>query len=129
VELLQGDLLEPLPQGVDMIVANLPYVRDCELRDLSPEISECEPTIALCGGRDGLDKIREMLEQMRRKWCAVRDGQPVCFLLEVGQGQGKIVTSLISSYFPRAGIELSLDLGGIERAVSVMLEGRKVSFR
>lgn len=129
VELLQGDLLEPLPQGVDMIVANLPYVRDCELRDLSPEISECEPTIALCGGRDGLDKIREMLEQMRRKWCAVRDGQPVCFLLEVGQGQGKIVTSLISSYFPRAGIELSLDLGGIERAVSVMLEERKVSFR
>jgi release factor glutamine methyltransferase len=52
VELLQGNLLEPLAQDVDMIVANLPYVKDCEFRDLSPEIREYEPTIALAGGRD-----------------------------------------------------------------------------
>jgi len=64
VELLQGNLLEPLLQPVDMIVANLPYIKSCEFKDLSPEIINFEPTIALAGGEDGLDKIQQMLEQM-----------------------------------------------------------------
>jgi release factor glutamine methyltransferase len=105
---------------VDLIVANLPYVRDCEFRDLSPEIREHEPTIALAGGRDGLDKIREMLEQMRGKG-GTHCGGPVCLLLEIGQGQGEMVTSLVNNYFPQASIELISDLGGIERVVKVGL--------
>jgi release factor glutamine methyltransferase len=120
VELLQGHLLEPLPQAVDMVVANLPYVRDCEFQDLSPEIREHEPTIALAGGRDGLDKIREMLEQMRGKG-GTHCGGPVCLLLEIGQGQGEIVTSLVNDYYPQASIELMSDLGGVERVVKVGL--------
>jgi release factor glutamine methyltransferase len=116
VELLQGNLLEPLPQPVDMIVANLPYIRDCEFRDLSLEIKDYEPTIALAGGEKGLDKIQQMLEQMPGK-----AGQGAWFLLEIGQGQGVAVTSLIRSYFPHASIELIPDLGGIERVVKAGL--------
>jgi release factor glutamine methyltransferase len=120
VELLQGNLLEPLPQPVDMIVANLPYIKSCEFKDLSPEIRDYEPTMALAGGRDGLDKIQQMLEQMPEKL-----NYGACFLLEIGQGQGGMVTSLIRSYFPQASIELISDLGGIERVVKVGLQGRK----
>ncbi|MGA2671468.1 MAG: peptide chain release factor N(5)-glutamine methyltransferase [Dehalococcoidia bacterium] len=116
VQILQGNLLEPLPQPVDMIVANLPYIKDCEFGDLSPEIINFEPTIALAGGRDGLDKIRRMLEQMSGKL-----SYGACFLLEIGQGQGRMVTSLIKSYFPQASIELISDLGGIERVVKAGL--------
>jgi release factor glutamine methyltransferase len=116
VELLQGNLLEPLPQPVDMIVANLPYIKSCEFKDLGPEIVNFEPTIALVGGKDGLDKIQQMLEQM-----PVKLNYGTCFLLEIGQGQGEMVTSLIKSYFPQAGIELISDLGGIERMVKVGL--------
>jgi release factor glutamine methyltransferase len=115
VELLHGNLLEPLPQPVDMIVANLPYIRTCEFKDLSPEIIDFEPTTALAGGRNGLDKIRQMLEQMPGKLGA-------CFLLEIGQGQGKIATSVVDSYFPQASIELIPDLGGIDRVVKVILQ-------
>ena len=121
VELLQGNLLEPLPQAVDVIVANLPYVKDCEVVDLSPEIREHEPTIALAGGRDGLDKIREMLEQMRGKEDTHRNEGPTCFLLEIGQGQGEMVASLVGNYFPEASVELISDLGGVERIVKVGL--------
>jgi len=121
VELLQGNLLEPLPQPVDMIVANLPYIKDCEFEDLSLEIRNFEPTIALAGGEDGLDKIQQMLEQMSSKPSTQRSGCSVCFLLEIGQGQGEMVTSLIKSYFPQAGIELISDMGGIERVVKVIL--------
>lgn len=120
VELLQGNLLELLPQPVDMIVANLPYIKDCEFKDLSPEIRDYEPTMALAGGEDGLDKIRQMLEQMPGKL-----SYRACFLLEIGQGQGEMVISLIKSYFPQASIELISDLGGIERVVKVELQVRK----
>jgi len=121
VRLLQGNLLEPLPQAADVIVANLPYIKDCEVTDLSPEIREYEPTIAWAGGRDGLDKIREMLEQMRGKESAHAGEGPAYLLLEIGQGQGGMVTSLIESCFPQASIELISDLGGIERVVKVSL--------
>jgi len=120
VELLQGNLLEPLPQPVDMIVANLPYIKTCEFRDLSPEIRDYEPTTALAGGKDGLDKIQQMLEQTPGK-----SSYGDCFLLEIGQGQGVMVTSLIKSYFPQASIELISDLGGIERVVKVELQVKK----
>jgi release factor glutamine methyltransferase len=117
VKLLQGNLLESLPQPVDMIVANLPYIRNCEFGDLSPEIRDYEPTMALAGGEDGLDRIKQILEQMPGKL-----SYGACFLLEIGQGQGEMVTSLIKSYFPEVSIELIYDLGGIERVVKVVLQ-------
>jgi release factor glutamine methyltransferase len=125
VELLQGNLLEPLPRAVDLVVANLPYVKDCEFRDLSPEVREYEPTVALAGGRDGLNKIREMLEQMQPKKSAYPGEGPAYLLLEIGQGQGERVTSLVNNYFPQASIELIPDLGGIERVVKVGLQAGK----
>jgi release factor glutamine methyltransferase len=125
VELLQGNLLEPLHRAVDIIVANLPYVKDCEFIDLSPEIREHEPTIALAGGRDGLDKIREMLEQMRAKRSAYPGEGLAYLLLEIGQGQGEMVTSLVNDCFPGASIGLISDPGGIERVVKVALQAGK----
>ncbi len=115
VELLQGNLLEPLTQPVDMIVANLPYIKECEFRDLSPEIINFEPVVALTGGEDGLDKIRQLLEQAQGK-VNFRG----CLLLEIGQGQDKTVTLLLNSYFPQASLELIPDLGGINRVIKVL---------
>jgi len=116
VKLLQGDLLEPLPELVDVIVANLPYIRDCEFCALSPEIVDFEPVIALSGGEDGLDKIRCLLQQAPGK---IRTGG--CLLLEAGQGQDKAVSSIINSHFPPASIELIPDLSGINRVMKVVL--------
>ena len=114
VELLLGNLLEPLAQTVDIISANLPYVKSSDLNHLSPETRCFEPSIALAGGQDGLDRIREMLEQVPG-----RLNHGGCLLLEIGQGQAEMVTSLIRSYFPQAWIEFTSDLGGIERVVQI----------
>jgi len=116
VKFLQGDLLEPLPEPVDVIVANLPYIKNCELKTLSPEILNFEPIMALAGGEDGLDKIRCLLTQAPGKICFGG-----CLLMEVGQGQDKVVRSMVSSHFSGASIELIPDLGGINRVVKVML--------
>jgi release factor glutamine methyltransferase len=61
VQVLQGDLLAPLPRPVDMITSNLPYVESGEIPSLDPEIRLYEPREALDGGEDGLDLIRRFL--------------------------------------------------------------------
>ena len=70
----------------------------------------------MAGGEGGLDKIQQMLEQMTGRF-----DYGGSFLLEIGQGQGEMVTSLIKSYFPQVSIELISDLGSIERVVKVIL--------
>jgi release factor glutamine methyltransferase len=43
------------------VIANLPYVRDDRWDRLMPEINRYEPRVALTGGPDGLDHIRELV--------------------------------------------------------------------
>lgn len=45
----------------DLVVANLPYVRDDEWDALQPEIRRYEPRSALTAGEDGLDAIRALV--------------------------------------------------------------------
>ncbi len=110
VHLLQGDMLDPLPQPVDIVVANLPYIKESELNQLG-----AEPRLALAGGRDGLDEVRRLLSQAGGKLRSQG-----CLLAEVGWGQGETVIALARSHFPDAGVELMRDLGGIDRVVSLV---------
>jgi release factor glutamine methyltransferase len=51
-----------LPPGdYDLVVANLPYVREDEWDELAPEIRVYEPRDALVSGADGLDAIRTLV--------------------------------------------------------------------
>jgi release factor glutamine methyltransferase len=54
-----------LPPGAvpDLVLANLPYVREDEWAALEPEITKYEPRSALVGGPDGLDAIRSLLAE------------------------------------------------------------------
>lgn len=63
IKLLEGDLLEPLPGRVDIIAANLPYIRDDEIEGLPREVKEYEPPESYRGGEDGLLLIRRLLEE------------------------------------------------------------------
>ena len=110
VHLLRGNMLDPLPEPVDLIVANLPYVKESELPP-----TDFEPVLALNGGSDGLDKIRQLCSQVSHKL------RPKgCMLLEIGQGQRKAITTFLSSLFPDAEIEVMPDLNSIGRVVSLI---------
>jgi len=112
--LLQGNMLDPLPEPVDLIIANLPYVKESEL---PPTYSaNFEPLLALNGGSDGLEKIRQLCHQANNKLCP--DGY---LLLEIGQGQRGAVTTFLRSLFSSAKIEVTPDLGGIDRLVRLTL--------
>jgi release factor glutamine methyltransferase len=67
VELRRGDLLEPLEEEVDVVTANLPYLRADALERLTAERTSLlfEPREAvLAGGADGLDLIRRCADQL-----------------------------------------------------------------
>jgi len=112
--LLQGNLLEPISEPVDLIVANLPYIRSSELPNLSPEITNFEPRVALDGGQNGLEQIHRILEQVEEKiW------PQGCLLLEIGQEQEKAIGSLINHSLSEVVFEIVPDLNGIGRVVKI----------
>jgi release factor glutamine methyltransferase len=111
---LRGDLLSPLPEYVDVIVANLPYVTTAELETLAPEVRDHEPRLALDGGADGLGLIRRLLDEAPRY---LRPNGAVC--IEIGAAQGTAAISAARAAFPDAAIELRRDFAGRDRVVVV----------
>lgn len=114
IRCLQGDLLTPLPEPVDIIAANLPYVATHEWSELAPGIVNFEPAQALLGGTDGLDTIRRLLEQAP---AYLKPGGIV--LLEVGANQGSAVAEIARRCFPQALIEVLTDYAFHERIVRI----------
>jgi release factor glutamine methyltransferase len=115
VHLLLGDLLEPLPEPVALIVSNLPYVAQPELQGLAPDITQYEPLTALDGGPDGLDLFRRLLEQAGP--CLQPPGM-IC--LEIGATQASAVNDLARVHFPAATVALVRDLAGLDRVAIIV---------
>ncbi len=108
IKFLKGDLVEPLPGMCDLIVANLPYVKQ---EDIKGGIAR-EPQLALDGGAEGLSQVKRLIEQAKNK---LNPGGYL--LLEVGMGQNDRVRWYILSLYLEADLEVIKDLAGIERVV------------
>ena len=115
VTLLQGDLLEPIPEMVDMVVANLPYIPNGMIAGLQPEI-QWEPREALDGGVDGLDTIRRLLHQAQQK--LKPSGVAI---LEIDPDQAQPLEELARELFPTASISVEQDLAHQDRIFVVDL--------
>ncbi len=111
---LQGDLLTPLPQPVDLLLANLPYVAQRDAATLAPEVAQYEPAQALFGGPAGLDLIERLIAQAPSR---LRPHGVI--LLEIGHDQGRAVMALARRQFPRARIRIHKDLSGRDRILEI----------
>jgi release factor glutamine methyltransferase len=92
-----------LPAPADLVVANLPYVREDEWDRLAPEIRSWEPREALVSGEDGLDAIRALIAE-------APGGTRLA--LEHAPGQAAAVRELLRE------AETREDLAGRERVTS-----------
>jgi release factor glutamine methyltransferase len=111
---LPGNLYEPLPEPVDLICANPPYINTADIRNLSPEVSRFEPCIALDGGHDGLFYIGQLVEQ------SIDHLRPHgCVLIEIGLDQDIHVANLIRRFHKNAGFKFIYDLNHIKRAIKI----------
>ena len=120
IDFVQCDLLphhiDPLPtEGhFDLICANLPYIPSETLPNLP--IYGREPTLALDGGKDGLEVIRRLLE-IAPGWLTPNGKM----LLEIEATRGAKVLKLASDKFPEATRHLHQDLAGQDRLLEITL--------
>ncbi len=111
VRWLRADLLAGVPDELDAIIANPPYVADSERASLAPEIVRHEPARALFAGGDGLATIRALVAQAEPR------ERLRLIALEVGAGQAPQVGELLrAAGFRRIAAER--DLAGVERVVT-----------
>ena len=70
---LEVEVVDGVPPGdYDLVIANLPYVRDDRWEGLMPEINRYEPRVAITSGTEGLDAIRELIADDARRAPASR---------------------------------------------------------
>ena len=103
----------PSGERFELVVANLPYVREAEWAELEPEIREFEPHEALVAGPTGLEAIEGVLRGLhpgasRSAFAAIA--------LEVGAGQAGAVEATMRA-IGLGDVERRRDLAGIERVV------------
>ncbi len=93
VDFRPGDLFAPWSdrrgRGVDLVVANPPYLSRDELAAAPPEVRDYEPRQALEGGEDGLAVIRRLVAATP---AYLRPAGRL--LIEIGAGQGPAVREL-----------------------------------
>ena len=115
IEILPGDLLDPLPVAlrgaVDLIVSNPPYVREHELAALPREV-RADPILALAGGVDLYDRLFTQASHVLRRRGVVA--------VEIGEAQGPAIRATASE----AGfvaVDVHLDLTGRDRVVTARM--------
>jgi release factor glutamine methyltransferase len=112
-DLQLGSTFSGVPAGerFDVIVSNPPYVAETQRADLAPEIVDWEPEVALFGGADGLEVIREIVRGAPNH---LRPGGLLA--LEVGLGQAADVATLMERH-ALVDARVRKDLAGRPRAV------------
>ena len=116
VRLLQGDLLAPLPEPVDVLVANLPYVGTEEIAALAPDVLNYEPHLALLSGPYGLSHIQRLFVEAQQSGMLRRDS---LLLLEIGYQQCEPLTNLLHDLWPQARVNCQQDYAGWNRLMQV----------
>lgn len=116
VELLEGDLLEPVTGCPDLLVANLPYLSDEMMNEIDADVRH-EPETALRGGPTGLELYGRLLDQLSgREWAPP-------LVLEIDPRQASLTGPLVHRDFPRADVRLVPDLAGRSRVLVVLPAG------
>ena len=121
VSCMQVDAMRPAPAFLgkfDMIVSNPPYITKAEMPQLQDSVKLFEPHLALCGGEDGLDFYRAIVENFS---AALKPGGFLCF--EFGEEQGDDICRILEENGYTI-LERSRDYNDTERAVLAQY-GRK----
>ena len=119
VHLVPGSLMDNLPEPVDIVVANLPYVATTDLPTLPPQVRNWEPVLALDGGPDGCDVIRKLLRQLASPQGQARLKPGAVIFLEIGADQGPRVRAAVNETLPHCGCSVLVDYAGLDRVVVI----------
>lgn len=112
VKFIHSDWFSNVTSRFDLIVSNPPYIGLSELNDLSREVKNFDPKVALFGGRDGLNCYEAIFNDVIR---FLNPGGRL--ITEVGYAQ----SSIVKKFFLNSGfidIKVTKDLEFNNRVVS-----------
>lgn len=111
VRVFEGNLYAALPGQVryDVVSANPPYVPTMHGHQLSPDILQHEPHLALFGGEDGLSVMRAVIAGLPA-WLAPSG----LFVCEIDPSQGEPAAALCRAA-GLAQVRVERDLAGLDR--------------
>jgi release factor glutamine methyltransferase len=116
VQFYQGNWFEAIAHlkgQLTGIVSNPPYIPTQIVAELQPEVRLHEPHLALDGGADGLESIRELVDAAPDY--LISGG---VWMVEMMMGQGRAIEELLLARGSYDRIEIHKDLAGIERFVT-----------
>ncbi|MGY8665952.1 peptide chain release factor N(5)-glutamine methyltransferase [Bradyrhizobium sp. UFLA05-109] len=97
----------------DLIVSNPPYIPSGDIANLSVEVRDYDPRLALDGGNDGFDAYRALIPQAAQ---LLAPGGAL--VVEAGQGQTRGIETLMVAAALEVERPPKADLAGVLRAVS-----------
>lgn len=112
ITFVETSFLQGVDAGVDLVVSNPPYVPSLSEQGLTPEVRDYEPAVALFGGEDGLDGLRNVLEE-----AAAKLSPGGWLVMEFGCGQDDCVAGLVGGVNGLDVVKIRHDLQDIPRTL------------
>lgn len=114
IEFVECAYLSGTTGPFDFILANPPYISEAEYEELSPEVREYEPQMALLAGEDGLRDIRQIVDVAAER---LKPGGTL--FMEIGHTQGEALAELLKDFPSLTLSRISTDLQRIPRVAVV----------
>lgn len=110
----KGNLLEPISEAVDILVANLPYLPTSRIPELQSSVKHYEPHLALDGGKDGFDIYRQLFAQVQ----ALSD-KPKLMVIEIDDDHGPLALAEAAKFFPDTKATAYKDFANLDRILKI----------
>jgi len=118
IRFLQGHLIDPLPEPIDLHLANLPYVGTDEMLGMTQNVLAHEPHQALFSGPNGQDLLCQLCTDVQQSGILRVAGE---MLLEIGYQQGEEISQLVRGLCPQANVIIHKDYAGFDRFIHTIL--------
>lgn len=122
--------------GYHAVVSNPPYIPQADMEELDASVKDFESHVALCGGDDGMDVIKVIVQRLP-DWCDSNDRlsgnastrEGICWM-EVDPSHPEKIQNWLSSRTSVAGVRYvssHKDMFGLERFVRLQVSGKPPS--
>ncbi len=100
----------------NVIISNPPYIPNNQISDLSPEVKDFDPILALDGGDDGLSCYENILRQLNDNELNLQS----MIIMEIfSENKNKVIESFIKYGFEKEKIEIRKDYNNKDRLIFI----------
>ena len=117
LSLVVSDWIESINiNSFNVIISNPPYIPNNQISELSPEVKDFDPILALDGGDDGLSCYENILRQLNDNEL---NPQSMIIMEIFSENKNKVIESFIKYGFEKEKIEIRKDYNSKDRLIFI----------